>query len=108
MAAAAASAKKLEANELVVAEGTKSALPAALAAMMEKDAGKGVSTAQEDNLVPLIYVLQTNSPQVNKRDERYIEGAEPGDLWLRNAPQPIVKGAEGVAIPALLLQQVLE
>ena len=104
--AAVATNKKLPDTELITVQ--KPALPAALADMMEKDAGKGVSTAQEDNLVPLIYVLQANSPQVNKRDERYIEGAEPGDFWLRNAPQPIVKGAEGVAIPALLLQQVLE
>ncbi len=70
-------------------------LPAELAGAMAADAGRGVSTAQEDNLVPLIYVLQTNSPQVNKRDERYIEGAEPGDIWLRNATHPIVRGDEG-------------
>jgi hypothetical protein len=69
--------------------------PAALVGAMQADAGKGVSTAQEDNLVPLIYVLQTNSPQVNKRDERYVEGAEPGDIWLRNATHPVIKGEEG-------------
>ena len=68
-------------------------LPPALAAKM--GSGLGTSTAQEDNLVPLVYVLQTNSPQVNKRDDRYIEGAEPGDIWLRNAAQPIVKGDSG-------------
>jgi hypothetical protein len=71
------------------------ALPAALMEEMEKDAGRGVSTDQADNLVPLIYVLQAQSPQVLKKNENYIEGAEAGDIWLRNADQPIVKGEEG-------------
>jgi len=72
------------------------ALPAALMEEMEKDAGRGVSTDQADNLVPLIYVLQAQSPQVLKKNENYIEGAEAGDIWLRNADQPIVRGEEGV------------
>jgi len=60
------------------------------------DVGKGSSTAQEDNLIPLLYVLQGLSPQVNKRNDAYIEGAEPGDIWVRNAPKPIVKSEEGI------------
>lgn len=65
-------------------------------AAADKYAGEGVSTDVSDNMVPLLYVLQTNSPQVNKRDPKYIEGAEPGDIWLRNAPTPIIKGEEGL------------
>ena len=71
-------------------------LPATLVERMQIDAGKGVSTAQEDNLVPLIYVLQALSPQVNKRNSEYLEGAEPGAIWLRNSPTPIVNGDEGI------------
>lgn len=70
--------------------------PPALADRLKTDAGKGVSTDQADNQVPLIYVLQPLSPQVDKRDPRYIEGAEPGDIWLRNSPNPIVKGDAGI------------
>ena len=70
--------------------------PAFLQEKVKQDAGKGVSTAQEDNLVPMIYIIQTNSPQCNKRSEQYIGGAEPGDIWLRGAPHPIVKGEEGI------------
>lgn len=70
--------------------------PTFMKARMDKDVGKGVSTAQEDNLVPLIYVLQAQSPQVNKRNPNYIEGAEASDIWLRNSPDPIVKGDEGI------------
>lgn len=69
--------------------------PAALAERLAADAGKGVSGEQEDNIVPLIYILQTQSPQVSKRNPEYIEGAEPADIWLRNAAKPIVKGNDG-------------
>jgi hypothetical protein len=57
--------------------------------------GLGASTSADDNLVPLIAVLQGLSPQVNKRDDKYVEGAEPGDILLKNAPSPLVKGAGG-------------
>jgi hypothetical protein len=58
-------------------------------------AGLGASTSADDNLVPLISILQGLSPQVNKRDDKYVEGAEPGDILLKNAPSPLVKGSEG-------------
>ena len=58
--------------------------------------GMGTSQRAEDNLVPLVYVLQANSPQVNKRNDAYIEGAEAGDIWLRHSPTPIIKGNEGI------------
>ena len=63
---------------------------------MQKDSMRGRSTDQADNMIPLIYVLQSLSPQVLKKKDTYINGAEPGDIWLRNAPDPIVKGEEGI------------
>lgn len=70
-------------------------LPADLAKQMAADSGKGVSTDQADNLVPLVYVLQTGSPQVNKRDDKYVDGAEAGMIWLKNAPVELISGEEG-------------
>jgi hypothetical protein len=64
----------------------------------EQDEGLGVSFKPEDQLLPLIYVLQTNSPSVNKRGDAYIQGAEPGHFWLRNSLNPIRDGAEGIAV----------
>lgn len=64
--------------------------------LAEQNVGAGSSAAKEDNLIPLIYVLQGLSPQVNKRNDAYIDGAEAGDVWLRNASKPIVKGTEGI------------
>lgn len=71
-------------------------LPAELADEMLKDAGRGLSTAQEDNIVPLIYILQSGSPQAKPKDPEYIEGAEAGFIWLRNAQQPLVDGQTGI------------
>jgi hypothetical protein len=58
--------------------------------------GRGLSKSQSDNMIPLIYVLQAQSPQVLKKNPSYIPGAEAGDIWLRNAADPIVKGDEGM------------
>lgn len=71
-------------------------VPSTLAQKMARDAGQGTSTAQEDNLVPLIYILQAQSPQANKRSPEYIEGAEAGSIWLRNHSNPIADGEEGI------------
>jgi hypothetical protein len=70
-------------------------LPAHLAARMSEDAGKGTSQRADDNIVPMIAVLQPLSPQVDRRNGKYIEGAEPGDILLKLNSPPIVKGTEG-------------
>lgn len=58
--------------------------------------GRGLSQDQADNAMPLLYVLQGLSPQVNKRNEAYVEGAEAGHFWLKGLPRPIVDGAVGI------------
>lgn len=40
--------------------------------------GQGTSGAREDNVIPFLSILQDMSPQVKKREDAYIEGAEPG------------------------------
>lgn len=75
----------------------QAAPPAYLQERLAADAGKGVSHRQEDNLIPIIYVLQSQSPQVLRRNPAFIEGAEAGFLWLRNSPLPLINGEEGVA-----------
>ena len=73
-------------------------VPADILEETEADAGYGVSFKQEDQLLPLIYVLQNNSPVVEKRSEAYIEGAEPGHFWLRNSLTPIKDGVLGIDV----------
>lgn len=64
-------------------------------AFLANYAGSGVSQAAEDNVIPLVYLLQSNSPQVNKRGEAYVEGAEPGFIWLRGTPT-VFNGEDGI------------
>ncbi len=70
--------------------------PAEMLDYLSEHAGEGTSQSAEDNLVPLIYILQKQSPQVDKNDPKYISTAEPGDIWLRNAQNPVVKGDIGI------------
>ena len=54
----------------------------ALAAnLFEADANKGAQNiSQEDLALPFLKVLGQLSPEVNKRDGKYVEGAEPGKI----------------------------
>lgn len=66
--------------------------------LMKQDSGKGVSTAAEDNIIPLIYKLHTSSPQVLKqKPEHYIKGAVAGNIWPRGT-KTLIDG-EDVGLP---------
>lgn len=73
-----------------------SAPPAHLKNKIKQDAGKGISGSADDSLVPLIVVLQAQSPQAIKQKPEFIRGAEAGVIWMKNAPHPIIKGEEGI------------
>jgi len=71
------------------------------------DAGAGISTAAEDNLVPIILLLQDMSPVVKKRDPNYIDGAEAG-MYFNRATQQLWAGdkamSERTGLPILEFQ----
>ena len=49
--------------------------------IFEADANKGAQNiAQEDLALPFLKILGQLSPEVNKRDGKYVEGAEPGKI----------------------------
>ena len=61
--------------------------------MFEADADKGSQNmTQEDLALPFLKVLGQLSPEVNKRDGKYVEGAEPGMIvntcLLYTSPSP--------------------
>jgi hypothetical protein len=56
----------------------------------------GTSAAPEDNLVPLIYILQPLSPQVLEGSDTYMPGAKAGTIWLRNFAEPFIDGNVGI------------
>lgn len=80
---------------------TKRSVPAAASAAAEyakQYAGEGVSHRAEDNIVPLVYLLQANSPQTQRGHEKYVKGAVGGSIWLRNAPdgESLFGGEDGM------------
>ena len=61
-------------------ETKKSNLPQM--SVFEDDAGKGLGKlTQEDLALPFLKILGQLSPEVNKRDGKYVQGAEPGMIY---------------------------
>lgn len=56
-----------------------------------RGSGRGVSQRAEDRIVPMLTVLQPMSPQVDRQNPAFVEGAEPGAMLLKTSPIPIVK-----------------
>lgn len=98
MAKAATKSKAVAVPERKTSQVTvsKSGPSQALMNRMGKSRGRGLSKSQSDNMIPLIYILQAQSPQVLKKNPAYVNGAEAGDIWLRNAADPIIKGDDGM------------
>ena len=49
--------------------------------LFEADASQGAQNiSQEDLALPFLKILGQLSPEVNKRDGKYVEGAEPGKI----------------------------
>lgn len=96
-----------------VATANQSAqLPAGMSDMEEllRDSGAGVDDmGMDDVAVPYLYVLQTNSPQVNPDSDSYIEGAKAG-MFFNNASMEVYDGrTEGlVVIPCAYERKYVE
>ena len=66
--------------------------------MFEADADKGSQNmTQEDLALPFLKVLGQLSPEVNKRDGKYVEGAEPG-MILNSVTNEVFDGTKGVQV----------
>jgi hypothetical protein len=81
-------------------------VPAELLEYAKRDAGQGVSTRPEDQLMPFLRVLQSNSPMCSKRDPAFIEGAQAGCFFLRGAINPIRDGEAGIVAQICALERV--
>jgi hypothetical protein len=77
--------------------GAAGGVPAYLAARLAASEGRGVSTARDDNIVPLLLVLQKSSPQTDERADTYVKGAKAGELWVRGTDK-IISGTEGIEV----------
>jgi hypothetical protein len=94
-------------REVVPASGhALPGVPDDLLEITKQDAGLGSSPDPQDRLLPLITVLQTNSPICDKRSPTHIAGAEPGNFWFRNDLIPIRDGVTGFLCVPCGMQRV--
>ena len=92
------------------AEITKRDQAGALATnVFEADANQGAENiTQEDLALPFLKVLGQLSPEVNKRDAKYVEGAEPG-MILNTVTNALYDGKEGIQVlPVFYKRQYIE
>lgn len=71
--------------------------------LLAETVGLGVSNAADDNVVQLVYVLQSLSPQVLKQKQEYIKGAEAGNIWFRGT-KTVIDGEE-IGIRAICVRK---
>ena len=89
-----------------VAEKKSAGLPAN---MFEDDAAKGLGAiGQEDLALPFLKILGQLSPEVNKRDGKYVEGAEPGMIY-NSVSGDLYDGVKGIdVIPCFYKLEYIE
>ena len=89
-----------------VAEKKSAGLPTN---MFEDDAAKGLGTiGQEDLALPFLKILGQLSPEVNKRDGKYVEGAEPGMIY-NSVSGELYDGVQGInVIPCFYRLEYIE
>ena len=77
--------------------------------MFEEDAAKGLGNiGQEDLALPFLKILGQLSPEVNKRDGKYVEGAEPGMIF-NSVTGDLYDGVKGIdVIPAFYKLEYVE
>ena len=64
----------------------------------EVDSGKGLGNiSQEDLALPFLKILGQLSPEVNKRDGKYVKGAEPGMIF-NSVTGELYDGAKGIQV----------
>ena len=77
--------------------------------IFEDDAAKGLGTiGQEDLALPFLKILGQLSPEVNKRDGKYVEGAEPGMIY-NSVSGDLYDGVKGIdVIPCFYKLEYIE
>ena len=79
------------------------------ATTLEQDAGKGLGKlTQEDLALPFLKILGQLSPEVNKRDGKFVKGSEPGMIF-NSVSGELYDGTKGISvIPCLYKLEYIE
>jgi len=77
--------------------------------VFEADAGQGITNIkQEDLALPFLKVLGQLSPEVNKRDAKFVEGAQPG-MIINTVTNELYDGEKGIEVlPVFYKRQYIE
>ena len=77
--------------------------------IFEEDAGKGLGNlGQQDLALPFLKILGQLSPEINKRDGKYVEGSEPGMIF-NSVSGDLYDGVKGIdVIPCFYKLEYLE
>jgi hypothetical protein len=89
-------AKEAKNGKQVAAQDNRNVIPTDLLEELIADAGAGLSTSADDNIVPFIVLLQDMSPEIKKRDPNYVDGAEPG-MYMDRATKKLWAGDAAMA-----------
>ncbi len=104
--AASKTVEKEETREIATASVVEiaNALPTELEELCADDAGKGVSSRPEDNTIPFVKILQSNSPQVKRNEVQYIDGASESDILLGGV-NLVAPGDGGIIVQPVYFEQ---
>jgi len=66
--------------------------------LFEDDAAKGLENVKTENLaLPILKLLQNGSGEAQKRNQNYVEGADPG-MFLNTVTKKTYDGAKGIEV----------
>ena len=66
--------------------------------LFEADAAQGLENVKTENLaLPILKLLQNGSGEAQKRNQNYVEGAEPG-MYLNTVTKKVYDGAKGIEV----------
>ena len=80
-----------------VAKTEEAKLPAELMADFLEDAGEGLDYRPDELTIPRLQLIQALSPEVKKKEPKYIEGAEVGDIF-NTVTRDFWSGEDGIRV----------
>jgi hypothetical protein len=92
-------------NTAVATQEPRSAVPAHLQSY--QSTGAGVPKDAKDFLIPMAKVLDAKSPECERRGASYVQGAEAGDILIKNAPRPLIKGDVGFLFQPVFMENAV-
>jgi hypothetical protein len=82
----------------IASPGGNQPMPTELLGLTREDRHLGVSMLPGDRLLPIIGILQSNSPECDRRGEGFCEGAEPGLFHMPGTLEPFRASIDAILV----------